>query len=215
MPGKLAESLVGRVYGRLTVTEFAGRRAADRTTLWKVRCECGTVKTVERRTLIRGKARSCGCLVADTRHTTHGLSYTPEYKIWRGMIDRCTFAKRPSFSRYGGRGITVSPEWRGSTGFERFIEHVGQRPSSKHELDRIDPDGHYEPGNVRWVTKKVNGRNKSDTITLTFEGVTQSLADWADAKGLRWCTLYCRLFNYGWTLGRALNTPKRARTNKR
>lgn len=82
-------------------------------------------------------------------HLKHGLSKHAEHRIWVGMIDRCTNPRNSRYHRYGGRGIRVCQEWRES--FEVFMQHVGPRPSNEHQLDRIDNDENYEPGNVQWL----------------------------------------------------------------
>jgi hypothetical protein len=85
----------------------------------------------------------------------------PEYFTWRNMRQRCGNAKLPEFKDYGGRGISVCQRWMGS--FDAFFADVGERPSDAHTLDRIDPDGNYEPGNVRWATRTEQQRNKRTT----------------------------------------------------
>jgi hypothetical protein len=75
------------------------------------------------------------------------------------MKSRCNNPKNISYPHYGGRGIQIYPAWRHS--FETFLADVGRRPDSKHSLDRIDNDGHYEPGNVRWATRQQQVRNRS------------------------------------------------------
>lgn len=81
----------------------------------------------------------------------------PEYNAWCSMRQRCNNPRCEPYPRYGGRGIRVAPEW---DDFEQFVKDVGPRPSFRHSLDRIDNNGHYEPGNVRWATKWVQNRNR-------------------------------------------------------
>lgn len=91
----------------------------------------------------------------------HGArSKLPEYHVWQGMCSRCNNPKHVSWKNYGGRGIRVAPEWLGPEGFARFYAYVGPRPSADHELDRIERDGHYEPGNVRWLPSLENNRRR-------------------------------------------------------
>jgi hypothetical protein len=89
----------------------------------------------------------------------------PEYGSWHSMIARCTNPRYDSFHDYGGRGITVCDRWRygenGMSGFECFISDMGPRPSPNHSLDRIDPNGNYEPGSVRWATAKEQANNRN------------------------------------------------------
>lgn len=90
----------------------------------------------------------------------HGLSRTPEYRTWRGMIARCSDPNATHYDKYGGRGITVCARWRD---FLNFLEDMGPRPSMAYTLDRIEPNGDYEPANCRWATKFVQQQNRRDT----------------------------------------------------
>jgi hypothetical protein len=87
---------------------------------------------------------------------------TPEYHSWSSMIQRCTNPKRDAWPLYGGRGITVCDRWRI---FAAFLEDMGPRPGDT-TLDRIDPDGNYEPGNCRWATSILQGRNKRNSVAV-------------------------------------------------
>lgn len=81
-----------------------------------------------------------------------------EYHAWESMVQRCTNPKHPNYADYGGRGVRVCEEWRNSSA--AFLAYVGKRPSSRHSLDRVNNDGNYEPGNVRWVTWSTQVRNR-------------------------------------------------------
>lgn len=130
----------------------------------------------------------------------------PERHAHRHMIQRCTNARDPLFPLYGARGITVCAEWRGPGGFERFIAHAGRRPSTKHSIDRINNDGNYEPGNVRWATQAQQIRNSRHARMLELDGVRLCMTDWAARVGLKKDTLRQRLRD-GWDLRKALTTP--------
>lgn len=137
------------------------------------------------------------------RQTKHGMSRLPEYATWTWMITRCTNPKTKAFARYGGRGISVCERWRT---FPPFFDDMGQRPSPKHSLDRIDNNKGYEPGNCRWATRREQSRNKAKTRMLTVNGVARPLADWADSVGLPHSTIRTRLA-LGWTPEAAVHAP--------
>jgi len=160
--------ITGLKFGRLTVVSRAGSSGSHAT--WFCVCECGNTREISGNSLRRSgdklgrrPTRSCGCLASDeTRERNvrsgHGLHGTKEYRAWVGMITRCYNSNRNGFQHYGGRGIKVCDEWRDSP--EEFIKHVGPAPSPSHSLDRIDNDGDYRPGNVRWATWNEQARNR-------------------------------------------------------
>lgn len=90
----------------------------------------------------------------------HGWSKTPTYASWSAMRSRCRDESNTSWPLYGGRGIAVCERWEGS--FEAFLEDMGERPSLDHQIDRRDPDGDYEPGNCRWLTRAENNARRKD-----------------------------------------------------
>ena len=131
-----------------------------------------------------------------------------EYWIWHYMKTRCHNPNASGYYKYGARGIKVCDRWRDS--FEAFYQDMGPRPSSQHEIDRIDNKGNYEPGNCQWATKRQNYLNKDRTRWLTFQGKTQCLKDWSAELGLPYSTLQNRL-NAGLTVEQAFTNPRGAR----
>lgn len=124
---------------------------------------------------------------------SHGLSDTPIYSVWLAMRRRCRLSTSTNYERYGGRGIRVCDEWASSfEAFHAWASGNGYEPGL--EIDRIDNDGHYEPSNCRWVTRKVNGQNKRSNIILTAFGEQKSVAAWSDDPrcAVGYMTLYNR-----------------------
>lgn len=144
--------LEGMTFNRLTVLGYAGR--IGRYTYWHTYCDCGNVSKHERDALTSGKTRSCGCLQTEARFR-HAMSRSKEYRIFIAAKARCNNPKNPFYHRYGGRGI----EFRFQN-FEEFFDEVGMRPDVTHSLDRINNDGHYESGNVRWADRLTQQRNR-------------------------------------------------------
>jgi hypothetical protein len=136
------------------------------------------------------------------RHTL-GLTRSATHVAWTNMIQRCTNQSRPDFSFYGGRGISVCPQWRES--FTRFLADMGERPSPKHSLDRFpDQNGNYEPGNCRWATKHEQMQNTRHTRRITFNGETMGLNAWAKRIGINKESLRYRLNR--WPIEKALTS---------
>jgi hypothetical protein len=119
------------------------------------------------------------------------------------MVRRCYDANSASYDRYGANGIGVCDRWRES--FENFLADMGERPDGA-TIDRIDNARGYEPGNCRWATTAEQARNRTDNHTLTFNGRTMVMTDWAAEIGISVFTLSDRL-RRGWSVDRALTTP--------
>lgn len=155
----------GDVFGRLTVVSLLPASPTRHSKRATVRCECGCVKVVGRDHLTRGLVVSCGCLARErlgNRRRTHGASGTPEYRSWLSAKNRTTNPRDKNWPRWGGRGIVMAEEWLRD--FAAFLAHIGPRPSGT-TLDRIDNDGDYAPGNVRWATwtEQAGNRRKART----------------------------------------------------
>lgn len=125
------------------------------------------------------------------------------------MFQRCSLtAKRPS-ARYAGRGIGIHLNWTGPGGFERFLAHIGARPTDgRWSIDRIDNDGDYEPGNVRWASQITQANNTSRNVLVTdAAGRTQTISQWAREIGKSHSWLRYRLDELGLSLDDALRLP--------
>jgi hypothetical protein len=197
-------NIAGQRFGRLVAGE-----SVKRGSYWyvAVTCDCGTSKHVIHHHLVSGKTTSCGCLARETtsqRSKTHGESrLTPEHALWIRMKQRCGNPNHSHYSYYGARGITVCQEWLDS--YEAFLAHVGRRPSEKHSLERIENNGNYEPGNVKWATKTEQMNNRRTNHFVEWKGQRLTIAQWSRAIGVPFSTIKTRL-KRGWTVERTLTT---------
>ncbi len=211
------KNLLNQKIGRLTVIarEQNILRKSGSVVVWRVRCDCGTEKTIEGsnlRAMIKGKYNvepSCGCTWKEKlskMRKTHGFSANgvvrPEYYVWSTMKARCGRESSGSFEHYGAKGICVCERWIDS--FENFIADMGERPSAKHSIERKDPHGMYCPENCIWATIEEQSRNRTDSRKITFNGVTRNIVDWADEYGINRRTLYDRI-TAGWSIEDALS----------
>lgn len=206
------KDLTGRVFGLLTVLGYAGVNNI-RAATWVCVCDCKKKVTVEGRSLLRGNTRSCGCYRAATSkrvHTTHGRCYTSLYNIWKGILKRCEDPTYFCYANYGGRGITVCEMWHS---FPVFSEDVGERPSPKHSLDRIDNSSGYSPENCRWATYTEQARNRRSNHIIEYRGEKLVLAEWAERLGVQSQVIRQRL-NEGWSIEKAVTTRLRERAKK-
>lgn len=205
-PSKTFYDLTGRRFDRWFVASFAGRRASDKQYMWCCTCACGATGVVTGAALRSGRSRSCGCFRAEyfsRVKTTHGMTKTPEYQTWSGILARCLNPNGPAWGNYGGRGITVCDRW---LKFENFFADMGRKPSVMHTLERLNNDGPYDPSNCRWATYTQQNRNRRSNHNLTFGGVTMCIAAWSSRLGFRSGLIWDRL-ERGWSVADALTRP--------
>lgn len=204
----LAKVLNGETrFGRLTLVGEAEASTDTNGAMVRhamFRCDCGEVRRIKVASVKGGATKSCGCLhretageLAENTALRHGDARAgqraPEYGIYRAMLNRCFNPKVDRYPEYGGRGITVADEWRGEGGYERFLAHVGRRPDADHSLDRIDPDGDYRPGNVRWAVKEVQANNKRNSVRLLVGDREMTVKEMSEVSGVGVATLRYRL----------------------
>jgi len=141
----------GQVFGKLTALEQAGRDTSKKV-LWRCKCECGNETIVPSGSLVTGNTTSCGCVIPNFKH---GGWKKASYNTWRAMIRRCTVPTDKDYPRYGGRGVSVCPQW---LEYVNFVADMGE-PVGDETLDRIDAYGNYELPNCRWAGVQTQCRN--------------------------------------------------------
>lgn len=210
--------LTGQKFERLVVIRHAGKDNSNHA-IWLCMCNCGNEKTIRGSSLKYGQTRSCGCLAKETvrkltiinknnqysvkhGHTKNGRR-SHIYIIWVGMIQRCSNLLDPKYTLYGERGIVVCAKWKK---FENFLADMGEPPTNKHQIDRINNNGNYCKSNCRWVTREKQGRNKRNNHLETYNGKTQCLSQWSEETGINRNTIASRL-KFGWSIEEALTKP--------
>ena len=193
LPPKV-RNLKGQQFGRLTARKFIELKRDG--AVWECECSCGSITTVRAGDLKSGNTKSCGCQrseVARKLNTKHGVTsnlshdqYPKTYKIWRGIVNRCCTPSCSSFHNYGGRGILVCEAWRNS--YQVFLDDMGECPPG-FSIERIDVDGHYEPGNCKWIELEEQGKNRRNTVWVELNGEKMIQADAAKRLGLHPATL--------------------------
>lgn len=203
------DNLIGKRFGRLEVISREGYDREHHTTIWKCKCDCGTIKDIEAMALQSGRTQSCGCLkseLASERAKTHGCSNTRLFSIWIGMLNRCYCPSvGKSYLRYGGRGITVCDEWK--TSFEEFMKwSIENGYSDLLSIDRLNNEGNYCPENCRWATAKQQSNNRRSNVLLTYNGETKTASQWGEIVGIRGSTI-CSRKKRGWSDKECIETP--------
>lgn len=196
--------LTGLSFGRLSVVSLSHTNLNG--AYWRCLCECGASHVVLGKLLRNGKTNSCGCLRKETsrdKQFLHGEANSPtkEYEAYKNARSRCNNPKNIGFAHYGGRGIEFRFE-----SFQAFLRELGRRPSPSHSLDRINNDGHYESGNVRWAVKAVQLMNRSVAKPVTFHGESKPVRQWAEEAHLHIGTVKSRM-QTGWCIECALTIP--------
>jgi hypothetical protein len=204
--GIKAKDLSGTRYGRFTAKYRVG---TTKPAMWMCACDCGVEKLVWDADLKRGKSKSCGCLQKELwtlSITTHGMTGTREYISWLHIVQRCTNPNHESFHGYGGRGITITQEWRDD--FSKFYNEIGECPGQGYSVDRIDNNKGYEPGNVRWATPEIQANNTSSVRFFHYHGERLTIRQALNKSGstVPMNTVDRRL-REGMSLDAAIDTP--------
>jgi hypothetical protein len=186
-------SLEGERYGRLTVISEGEHIGIH--TAWICRCDCGATRLLKTKKLRVGHTKSCGCLYEEKTkkgNPTHGLARKiPKlHHVWTSMRQRCINPRDKGFKNYGGRGISVVPEWND---FKAFYEWAISRGYENGlTIERIDNDGHYGPDNCCWIPNGQQRRNNRRVVKITYRDKTQLISEWSKETGIKLTTLYAR-----------------------
>lgn len=172
----------GCIQGRLKV------RSVFRDRLGKLRylceCLCGTMCCPLKRDVDKLRSVSCGCAKRDVlaaRNYTHRMTGTKVWRAWNSMLRRCRNPRAYHYDIYGGRGISVCARW---LAFENFYADMGNPPTDKHTLDRIDSNGDYSKENCRWATNQEQCLNRRNNRLVTYDGKTLPMSVWAEKLNL-------------------------------
>lgn len=139
-------------------------------------------------------------------HPRHGLTNTPTYGTWQGMMRRCHYPRHRSYHKYGARGIRVCRRW---WRFIHFVEDMGIKPEGK-QLDRKRADLGYSKRNCRWLSNLENNRTRRNTLFIKFRGRVLTLKQWAVKFDYPYSTLAGRYYR-GWDARSMLTTPREIR----
>jgi hypothetical protein len=160
---RFTRDIAGQKFGRLTALHQTGERRDGRI-MWRLRCECGREIDCSSHGLLGARTRSCGCLqreYAAQLKYRHGGCKSLLYRCWRNIKKRCLNPKNQAFKNYGGRGISMAPEWAGDfAAFKEYVDrNLGPKPKGDYSIDRIKNHEGYFPGNLRWATRTEQNHN--------------------------------------------------------
>lgn len=190
--------LEGQTFGELKVLGFAGQNQTHNS-LWYCQCSCGYIKIIKGIRFVHHGQTTCGECIGQGEN-----SKSPEYRTFIEARARCQNPNDDDYKDYGGRGI----EFRFKN-VPEFIEAIGRKQNPTDTIDRIDNNGHYEKGNVRWTNQKTQCRNKRTTKYLTVGEVTKPLMDFVDLYNTNEQTIRTRL-KLGWCDSCAVTLPRYA-----
>jgi hypothetical protein len=177
--------------------------AQDGSAVWECKCDCGESRTIRGTALRAGRHKSCGCMspkfkANDPRNA--GYSHLREYRIWRGMVDRCSDLTGKKSHLYAAKGIRVCERWNT---FPDFLADMGKCPKG-FTIERIDGNRGYEPSNCKWASRVEQANNTTRNVMLEFKGRRQTISQWATELAIKSNTIVYRI-RRGWSIERALS----------
>jgi hypothetical protein len=196
------KNIIGKKYNRLTVIE------KSKNYKYLCKCDCGNIKYYKGYDITHEIVKSCGCYhkeIVSKQSTKHGLSKHPLYKTWHNMRSRCNNPNATKYELYGGKGIKVCNEWNSK--FVCFYEwSINNGWEKGLTIERLDSNKNYEPNNCIWANYKTQNNNTTQNHSITFDGKTMNLNQWAEYLNISKKMLSERI-RRGWTIKRALTTP--------
>lgn len=202
--------LTGQRFGRLIALSYEIKisNSGHRNAYWTCQCDCGNKKVIPSSSLVSGCSNSCGCFrkefIGDT-HRKHGMSDTRLYHIFGGMVARCYNPNNKDFKNYGGRGITICPEWlNDKTLFFDWAIENGY--TEKLSIDRKENSRGYAPDNCRWTTNTEQARNTRQNVFIKIGTETKTLVEWANKFNIDPSTVWHRI-KAGWKRVDAVTKP--------
>lgn len=189
------------------VVKFSHNQGHKR--MWECLCDCGKTTIVAGVNLKSGRTKSCGCFKLEgliQRSTSHNQRHTLLYDVWKTMKQRCGNPKNRGYHNYGGRGICVCDEWKSN--FQSFYDwSMDNGYKQGLTIDRIDVNGNYCPENCRWVDRRVQANNMRVNRMITYNGETDTLANWSRRLNINYYTLEQRLNKFHWPVEKAFIPP--------
>ena len=220
------KDLTGERFFRLTVLYRTKNKVYNRKnkkvskTTWHCIRDCGTEIDVVGESLKQGLTKSCGCWNDECRknpsikcHTSNTLDWRKDseynwlYERYRGILRRCGYCSNQENKNYKGRNIKVDSLWlEDYNNFKIWALNNGAQKDLT--IDRIDVNGNYEPNNCRWITCKIQQRNKTNNRLVEYKGKLLTLAELAENHNIDYRLLRERIIKQKWSVERAVSTPK-------
>jgi len=214
------KDLSGQTFGKITVVSRCENRELPSGSFvqWNCYCQCNPDKIIKitSDSLRQGKTH-CGCAKIkriNDKARTHGMSNTRLFRIWSSMQQRCYNKNHVGYSRYGGRGISICPEWLGKKGFQAFYDWaILAGYTDDLSIDRINNNLGYFPANCEWSTAAEQQRNRNDNIVITINGEEKTLIDWCRIKNADYALVRWRM-NHGYPQDRLFEPPREWKSEK-
>ena len=195
---------IGTLFGDLVILREIdrGMRGGQSARRFLCRCTCGNTKDFYLADLRIGDTVTCGCRPANLKHgQARDYARSKEYMAWRAMKARCLNQNHSHFKYYGGAGVTICPEW--TQDFIAFLNHIGPMPSPGLTVDRIDGTKDYQPGNIKWSTRREQVRNRRNNVYVDFGGQRVLARDIALQHGI-WPQVLLRRIRRGQPVAEAV-----------